>query len=175
MSRKAVLGLAFGFTGICVIFYQHLSDFFNADFRFGIFLSLTSTWSWAFGTIYTKKHAAIFNPYFALGLQMIIAGPILYLIATVTKQAIPFGQIPWQSWSAIGYLVLFGSIISFVAYLYALQNLPTEQASLYAYFNPVVALLAGALFFGEQLTAAILVGVLITLYGVRLVNKAAKE
>jgi drug/metabolite transporter (DMT)-like permease len=58
MSRKAVIGLAVGFTGICVIFYQYLQDFFNADFRFGIFLSVASTWSWAFGTLYTKRQAA---------------------------------------------------------------------------------------------------------------------
>ncbi|MDB5207214.1 MAG: drug/metabolite-transporting permease [Flavisolibacter sp.] len=175
MKRKAVIGLALGFTGICVIFYQYLQDFFNADFRFGIFISLVSTWSWAFATLYTKKHAARFNPYFALGLQMIISGPLVYLISNVTNNAIPFIEIPWQSWAAIGYLVLFGSVISFVAYLYALQNLPTEQVSIYAYINPVVALLTGAILFNEKLTIAIAAGVCITLYGVRLVNKAAKS
>jgi drug/metabolite transporter (DMT)-like permease len=174
MSRKAVIGLAVGFTGICVIFYQYLQDFFNADFRFGIFLSVASTWSWAFGTLYTKRQAAKFNPYFALGLQMIISGPVIYLVANVTNNAVAFEQIPWQSWAAIGYLVLFGSVISFVAYLYALQNLPTEQVSVYAYINPVIALLTGAVLFNEKLTIAIAIGVCITLYGVRLVNKAAK-
>jgi drug/metabolite transporter (DMT)-like permease len=174
MSRKAVIGLAVGFTGICVIFYQYLQDFFNADFRFGIFLSVASTWSWAFGTLYTKRQAAKFNPYFALGLQMIISGPVICLVANVTNNAVAFEQIPWQSWAAIGYLVLFGSVISFVAYLYALQNLPTEQVSVYAYINPVIALLTGAVLFNEKLTIAIAIGVCITLYGVRLVNKAAK-
>ena len=175
MSGKAVLGLALGFTGICVIFYQHLQDFLNADFRFGIFLSVASTWSWAFGTLYTKQQAAKFNPYFALGLQMVISGPLLYMIANLTNHAIAFEQISWQAWAAIAYLVLFGSVLSFAAYLYALQNLPTEQVSIYAYVNPVVALLTGALLFGEKLTIAIVAGVCITLYGVRLVNKAAKE
>ncbi|HEY0042367.1 MAG TPA: EamA family transporter [Flavisolibacter sp.] len=174
ISRKGALGLALGFTGICVIFYQHLHDFWNADFRFGIFLSLASTWSWAFGTLYTKKEAANFNPYFSLGLQMMISGPLVYLISKVTNNVIPFSEIPWQSWTAIAYLALFGSVLSFIAYLYALQNLPTEQASLYAYINPIVALLSGALISGDKLTLPILIGVLITLAGVRLVNKAAK-
>jgi drug/metabolite transporter (DMT)-like permease len=105
---------------------------------------------------------------------MIISGPVIYLVANVTNNAVAFEQIPWQSWAAIGYLVLFGSVISFVAYLYALQNLPTEQVSVYAYINPVVALLTGAVLFNEKLTIAIAIGVCITLYGVRLVNKAAK-
>ena len=174
INKKASIGLALGFTGICVIFYQHLQDFLNADFRFGIFLSVLSTWSWAIGTIYTKQQAEKFNPYFALGLQMIIAGPFLYLVAVSTNNSIPFMEIPWQSWAAIGYLAIFGSVISFVAYLYALQNLPTEQVSIYAYINPVIALFAGAFLFGEKLTIVIVAGVLITLLGVRLVNKAVK-
>jgi len=174
MNRKAVMGLTLGFTGICVIFYQHLQDFLNADFRFGIFLSLISTWSWAFGTLYTKTQAAKFNPYFALGLQMLISGPTLYLISYTTNNAISFNQIPWQAWSAILYLALFGSVLSFIAYLYALQKLPTEQVSIYAYINPVVALLAGAILFNEKLTIAIAIGVGITLYGVRLINRGAR-
>lgn len=174
INKKASTGLALGFTGICVIFYEYLQDFLIADFRFGIFLSVASTWSWAFGTIYTKKEAANFNPYFSLGIQMLISGPLVYLISSLTNNSVSFEFIPWQSWAAIAYLVVFGSVISFIAYLYALQNLPTEQVSLYAYINPVVALFTGALIFDEKLTLPIVVGVLITLLGVRLVNKAVK-
>ena len=174
IKRSTVIGLVLGFAGICVIFYEHLQDFFVADFRFGIFLSLISTWSWAFGTLYTKQHALKFNPYFALGLQMIIAGPFLYIVSVVTNNTIPIASIPWQSWTAIGYLSVFGSVISFIAYLYALQNLKTEQASLYAYVNPIVAYVISALFFNEHLTLALAVGVLITLYGVYRVNKSVK-
>ena len=57
MPLGAVLGLLLGFAGVCVIFLEHVSDFLIPEFRFGILLSLAATWSWAFGTIYTKKHA----------------------------------------------------------------------------------------------------------------------
>ena len=77
--------------------------------------------------------------------------------------------------AAIAYLVVFGSVISFVAYLYALQKLPTAQVSIYAYINPVVAVLAGWLFFSEALTVFIIAGVLITLYGVYLVNQSVMK
>ena len=172
-KAKTIAGLTAGFIGICVIFYEHLHDFLNPQFRFGIFLSLAATWSWAFGTIYTKKHAVNFNPYFSLGLQMLISGATLLLMTNVTNTAVPLASIPMASWLSIGYLVVFGSIISFLAFLYALQNLPTEQASLYAYINPIVALFCGWLIFGEIITPYIIVGVLITLLGVYLVNKAA--
>jgi drug/metabolite transporter (DMT)-like permease len=171
----AIAGLLLGFSGICIIFYDHLKDFLDPGFRFGIIISVGSTWSWAFGTIYTKKHAVHFNPYFALGLQMVISGISLVSISTLTHNAISITDIPWQSWAAIAYLVVFGSVLSFIAYIYALQNLPTEQVSLYAYINPVVAVFLGWLLFGELLTASIIAGVLITLSGVFLVNRATRS
>ena len=180
IPRKAIIGLLLGFGGVCIIFYEHLRDFAIADFRFGILLSLIATWTWAFATLYTKKQAARFNPYFSLGLQMLISGFTL-LIATkaidspTINSYVPFTEVPWQSWAAIGYLVVFGSLIAFIAYLYALQHLPTEQASIYAYINPVVAVLMGALIFGEKLTIFISVGGTVTLLGVYLVNKAFKS
>ena len=185
IPSKAIWGLVLGFGGVCIIFSDHLQDFLIADFRFGIILSLIATWTWAFATLYTKKQAAHFNPYFSLGLQMLISGILLFTFTnilgiqhhsdgSVTKFAIPLTQIPWQSWAAIGYLVIFGSLIAFICYLYALQNLPTGQASIYAYINPIVAVLCGWIIFNERITVYITVGGLVTLSGVYLVNKAFK-
>jgi len=174
MSSKALTGLLLGFAGICVIFFEHLHDFVDPRFRTGVLLSLASTWSWAFGMIYTKKHAVHFNPYFGLGLQMVISGLSVFGVSHAVGMTIPLSDIPWQSWAAIGYLVVFGSVLSFIAYLYALQNLSTEQASLYAYVNPVVAVLLGALLFSETLNGFILAGVLLALYGVYLVNRSPR-
>ena len=171
---KAILGLILGFGGVCIIFYEHMPDFLNADFRFGIFLSLIATWTWAFATIYTKKNAAGFNSYFSLGLQMLISGVVLTAVTSITGNVIPIKAIPWQSWTAIAYLVVFGSIISFIAFIYALKNLPTAQASIYAYINPVVAVLLGWMLFGEKLTIFITIGGAVTLYGVWMVNGAYK-
>ena len=105
---------------------------------------------------------------------MIISGPALYLISLLTHNNVPFLSIPWQSWMAVSYLVVFGNVISFIAYLYALQNLPTEKASLYAYINPVVAYIIGAILFGEKITLMITLGILITLYGVFRVNRSVR-
>lgn len=171
---KAILGLLLGFGGVCIIFYEHIHDFFNAGFRFGILISLIATWTWAFGTLFTKQQAANFNPYFSLGLQMLISGVSLLILTNLTNNAIPLKTIPWQSWASIAYLVIFGSLIAFICYLYALQNLPTEQASIYAYINPIVSVIFGWLLLNEKLSVFIGIGGLVTLLGVYLVNKAYK-
>ena len=174
VSPKAMLGFLLGFGGICIIFYEHLKDFLNKDFRFGIFISLAASLTWAFGTLYTKQKAAQFNPYFSIGLQMLISGVLLSGASRLSGAAIPLSSIPWQAWASIGYLVLFGSVITFFAYLYALQYLPTGQVSIYAYINPVVAVLLDTIIFREKMTIYIALGGMVTLYGVYLVNESFK-
>ena len=170
----AIVGLLLGVGGVCIIFYDHLNEFLDPQFRIGILLSVIATWTWAIGTLYTKKQASQFNPYFSLGLQMVIGGIALYSFSAATGRAVNITDVPWQSWAAIAYLVIFGSLIAFVCYLYALQNLPTEQASIYAYINPIVAVVLGSIVFDESLTVFLAFGGLVTLFGVYLVNRAFK-
>ena len=172
LPRKALFGFFLGFAGICVIFYEHLAEFFESGFRFGITLSIAASISWAFGTLYTKQKASDFNPYFSLGLQMVISGIVMYIISWSSGVTIPISEIPQASWWAIIYLVIFSSILTFIAYLYALQHLPASRVSIYAYINPVVAVLIGSLFFGERFTVYMGIGGMVTLIGVYLVNEA---
>lgn len=172
LVKSAILGLIIGFTGVCVIFYEHLSDFLIFDFRFGIIISIISTLTWAFATLYTKKKAASFNPYFSLGIQMFISSIFLFAYLGATGSAVSLSTIPVISWVSIGYLVIFGSVLTFIAFIYALQHLPAEINSIYAYINPIIAVLLGAYVFEEPLSMAIAVGGIITLFGLYLVNKS---
>jgi drug/metabolite transporter (DMT)-like permease len=171
----ALMGMLLGFGGVCIIFYDHLHDLLNTDFRFGILLSIAATISWAFGTLYTKKQAASFNPYFSLGLQMVISGLALTGITELTGQTIAWVAIPATAWWAILYLVVIGSVLTFIAYIYSLQRLPTALASVYAYVNPVVAVLLGAAILHEPLNGYIAAGGIVTIGGVYLVNYAMRR
>jgi drug/metabolite transporter (DMT)-like permease len=175
LPRKALVGLLLGFGGVCIIFYDHLKDFLKADFILGIVLSVTATISWAFGTLYTKKHAANFNPYFSLGLQMFISSIALLCITQATGKALPLHAIAANTWWAILYLLIIGSILTFIAYIYSLQHLPTSLASLYAYINPVIAVLLGAVIFKERLNIFVGIGGIVTIAGVYLVNDAFRK
>lgn len=175
IARLSVLGLVVSFVGVCVIFYDHLADFIKPDFRFGIFLSLFSTITWAYGTLYTRKKAASFNPYFSLGLQMVISSILILAITGATGNSVSITTIPANSWWAIGYLTIVGSVLTFIAFIYMLQKLPAEISSIYAYINPIVAVLLGAMIYGEPLTVAIAIGGGITLCGLYLVNYSIRK
>ena len=175
VSWKAVLGLVICFSGICVIFYDYLNDFLEPEFRFGIILSVIATFTWALSSIYIRENRTNFNPYFSLGLQMLISCVAIFSVIQTTGETVPLSEIPAISWWSIAYLVVFGSVLTFIAFIYALENLPKEVSSLYAYINPMVALFFGYILFNEPLTASIAIGGLITLAGLFLVNKAIKK
>lgn len=175
LSRLSVIGLIISFSGVCVIFYDHLSDFLIPNFRFGIIISIISTLTWAFGTLYTKKKAATFNPYFSLGLQMFISSILIFAYNGATGTSVSLSAIPAISWWSIAYLVIVGSILTFIAFIYALQNLPAEISTVYSYINPIVAVILGALIFSETLNAAIAIGGGVTLSGLYLVNYSLRK
>ncbi|NHN25675.1 EamA family transporter [Flavobacterium jejuense] len=175
VSWKAVLGLVICFSGICVIFYDYLHDFLNPEFRFGIILSIIATFTWALSSIYIRENRTNFNPYFSLGLQMLISCVAIFSVIQTTGETVPLSEIPAISWWSIAYLVVFGSVLTFIAFIYALETLPKEVSSLYAYINPIVALFFGYILFNEPFTISIAIGGFITLTGLFLVNKSIKR
>lgn len=175
LMRLTVFGLIISFGGVCVIFYDHLSDFLISDFRFGILLSLIATITWAYGTLYTKKKAASFNPYFSLGLQMFLSSIFIFAFNGATGTSVSLSSIPMISWLSIGYLVVFGSVLTFIAFIYALQRLPAHISSIYAYINPIIAVILGSVIFEEPLTTAIVIGGGVTLCGLYMVNYSIRK
>lgn len=175
IARQAITGFVVCFVGICIVFYDHLHEFLKPEFRFGILLSMTATLTWAFGTLYTKKKAASFNPYFSLGLQMMLSSLFLFAVIGASGTAIAIERIPLISWWSIGYLVIVGSVLTFVAFIYMLQKLPAQISSIYAYINPIVAVILGAILFGETLTPLIALGGAIVLCGLYLVNLSMRK
>jgi drug/metabolite transporter (DMT)-like permease len=175
LNLTTIIGLILGFGGIIIIFYDYLDALFNSNFSFGIILGVIATMTWALGTLLTVKHAKDLNPYYSIGWQMFLSGVILTAVSYITGQHIPIADIPMPAWYSITYLVVIGSIITFAAFIYALKRLPAAQASVYAYINPIVAVIVGALLNHEKLNLLIAGGTLVTLVGVYLVNTGFKK
>ena len=174
-TKWMILGLITGFAGIVTIFYEYLQQLINPVFAFGVLLAFIATLSWSFGTVYTARYKVSMDILFAVGWQMFIAGAILLPICYATGQYISVSAFAPATWYSLLYLVVFGSLLAYSAYVFAISKLPPTQVSVYAYINPIVAIGLGGLLLHEKMTANVITGTLITLAGVYLVNKEFKK
>ncbi|MEP7372017.1 MAG: EamA family transporter [Chitinophagaceae bacterium] len=175
ITRWMIIGLMVGFAGVLTIFYDYLAQMHDKSFVFGVVLALLSTLSWSFGTVYTSKQKPPIDILFNVGLQMLIAGILVLIACAVTGKYISIADVDQDSWLALSYLVVFGSLIAYSAYVFVIGKLPATQVSVYAYINPIVAVLLGWLLLAEKMNINMIIGTLITLGGVYLVNREFKK
>jgi drug/metabolite transporter (DMT)-like permease len=175
LSLTTILGLILGFGGIVIIFSDYLEALFQWSFLLGVLLGIIATMTWALGTLYTVQHAKDLNAYYSLGWQMLLSGVILTAVAWLSGDAIPLSETTAETWYSIAYLVSIGSIITFAAFIYCLKRLPPAQSSVYAYINPIVAVVIGAILNHEKLNLIIAIGTAVTILGVYLVNSGFKK
>ena len=175
ISRWMIVGLVVGFLGVLTIFYDYLGQMQNRTFLFGVGLALISTLSWSFGTVYTARQKPTIDILFSMGLQMLIAGVIILFVCGITGKYVDPSTAGQNSWWAILYLVVFGSLVAYSAYVFAISKLPATLVSIYAYINPVVAIVLGWLLLSEKMNPNMIFGTLITLGGVYLVNNEFKK
>lgn len=175
LNGMTIIGLLLGIGGILIIFSDYLQDLFNTRFSIGVILNLIASVTWAFGTLLTVKNAEHVDPYFSIGWQMFLGGIVLLIVSRISGQYISLSKTGIEVWYALSYLVFAGSIITFSAFIYALKRLPAQQVSVYAYINPIVAVIVGALLNREKLTMVIAGGTMVTILGIYLVNTGFKR
>ncbi|NIF31238.1 drug/metabolite exporter YedA [Enterobacter sp. Cy-643] len=141
------LGIAIGLAGIVL-----LNSGGNLSGNpFGAVLILIGSLSWAFGSVYGSR-IELPEGMMAGAVEMLAAGIVALSLAALTGERLT--TMPDTSgWLALGYLALFGSMISISAYMYLIRNVSPAVATSYAYVNPVVAVLLGTTFAGESLSA----------------------
>jgi len=169
------IGLMLGIAGIGIVFYENAFQPHPDGFVFGVALSVIAMLAWSVGTIIIVRNKMNINPYYATGWQMLISAFILLFIAETTQPTIPIQNISATGWGVIAYLVLAGSLLAFIAFIYSMKKLPAAVSSLYAYINPLIAMVTAAIVLHEKLTMYILWGAIVTLVGVFLVNYSIKR
>lgn len=175
LSLRVVMGLALGLAGIVFIFYPLLRASGPQGFGFGALLILLSVLGWSSGSVYAAKQQFALPLLYACGWQFLWGGLILVVVSWLTGHTIPLSAIGSESWFSIAYLVVFGSLLGYSAFQYALRHLPTTQVAIYGYVNPLVALLLGWAILHEALSWRILIGTLVTLAGVYLVQRSYQK
>lgn len=175
VTRWMFIGLLLGFAGVFTIFYDYIGSSTSPYFIVGILMAVFSTISWAAGTVYASGKKLSVELLFGVGLQMLIAGVILLLVSFITGRYSNPVNFSASAWYALAYLVSFGSILAYSAYVIAIKKLPATLASLYAYINPIVAVICGWLLLNEKLSLSMALGTLITISGVYIVNREFKS
>jgi drug/metabolite transporter (DMT)-like permease len=165
-SRFAVIGMIVGFAGLALLLTPKASGHVPLV---PTLLLVFASMSWAFGSIY-QRMAPNTNIVLATALQMIVGGVTIGIEAQFFGEWSHFSpaDVSLASLGGITWLVLFGSLAGYTAYLWTMQNVPVALASTYGYINPVVALILGAVLFGERLTPLAFIASAIILCGVAL-------
>lgn len=174
IDGQILLGVLLGFGGLMLIFGDGLSDFANGEYTMGIVVIFLATISWAGGTIYLRSFKKNGTPLLDAALQMFFGGFFLLVASALTEDA-STAQWHGESIFALFYLTFLGSVVAYGAYSYVLTKLPTPVVSLYAYINPVVAVILGWLILDEKLNAAILFGCVVIVAGVYIVNTGYRK
>lgn len=174
-TRWMLVGLLAGFAGVLIIFSDFRGQMNDPGFLFGAGLALVSVLSWSLGTVYTARQRSSISILFSVGLQMLIAGIIMLLVCVVTGKYVNLAEAGLEAWGSLLYLIVFGSLIAYSAYVFALRKLPPTLVSVYAYINPVVAVLLGWWLMAEKMNLIMGLGMLVTLAGVWLVNRETKK
>jgi drug/metabolite transporter (DMT)-like permease len=170
MNYKIVSGLLLGLAGLLVIFKDNLQFLGNPQYLGGIVLCLVSCLFWALGSIYSKRQQSTAGVFVNVGLQLLTGGLVLVLSSPVFENWKDIHGVPAATIGAITYLILFGSIGAFVCYHYVLSKLPVGLATLYAYVNPLVAIVLGYFILNEPITGYTVLAFLLTITGIFLVN-----
>ncbi len=173
LSRGALAGLAVGFLGIVVLVWPELATGGSSGRAFvgGVLGLQVACAGWALGTSYTKRHKLGADPVASAAMQMTFSGIMLLALATANGEWAVLHFTP-RSLGAMAYLTVAGSLVAYPAYLYAIKHLPISTVSLYAYINPLIAVVLGAVLLGEPLSMRIAVAAALVLGGMAIVGRA---
>jgi drug/metabolite transporter (DMT)-like permease len=150
------LGLAGGFAGVAILLGPalHFSPDESSHPGIGMLILLCSSFIWSAGSIYSRKAKSASAPLLLAGQQMICGGALLTLAGLLMGEHHLFdaSRISLLSIGAFAYLVIIGALVGYTAYIFLLRHCDPAKVATYAYVNPIVAVILGALFAGETLT-----------------------
>ena len=177
-SLATVSGMLLGFLGVALLYAEQLltEGQNGAHSEYGVLLLVGGCVSWACGTLYSKYGSSAEEEVGGLAgaaWQMVSASVVFGLCAGVTDGFadvdLPF--VSMSTWLSLAYLMIFGSLMAYTAYVWLLKVRPASEVATHAYVNPVVAVVLGAGLGGERVTAVQLAGLAVILLSLALVNR----
>ena len=175
LTLRRVLGLVLGFGGIVMLVWPEIRvGEGGRAFLGGVIAAQIACVGWAVGSSYARKrgrgHAKDENVLVTAAFEMLFGGMALLIVSLAMSEASRLAFSPRSS-AALLYLIFVGAVAGFSAYAYALKHLPVATVSLYAYVNPIIAVVLGTLILHEPFNARLGVAAGIVLTGVMLVRR----
>jgi drug/metabolite transporter (DMT)-like permease len=170
LELRGAAGMLIGFAGVAMLVTPRgAGSAFDRRFVIGALVIQLGSIAWQYGTIRGKYALASMPPLMSSALQM-LAGGFVVTVAGVGLGEVPHFHATPRTFTALAYLSLFGSVLAYTSYVYAARHLRTTKMSLYAYVNPVVAVILGWLVLHEQLTWVSITAMIVILGGVAMVQ-----
>ena len=170
LTARTVVGLSVGFAGILLLVWPELGGGAQGTrFVAGVIAIQIACAGWAAGSSWSRRHARADNVFSVTALQMLLGGVMTLALATAAGEWSKLHFSP-RSTVAFLYLATIGSIGGYAAYAYALKHLPVAFVSLYAYINPIIAVVLGVAILGEPFDARMMAAAAFVLAGVALVH-----
>jgi drug/metabolite transporter (DMT)-like permease len=171
-TLAVIAGVVVGLAGLVVLVGPEQIDAGGPVDVVGALVLVGASMAWAFGSVYNRRGARPESATMSTGLQMLGGSVALVAsgLALGEGHRASLANISAASWAGWLYLVTFGSLIGFTAYIYLLKEVSPAKASTYAYVNPVVAMLLGWAIAGESITPRTLIAAAIILGGVALIT-----
>jgi drug/metabolite transporter (DMT)-like permease len=168
---KGFLGVIIGFIGVAFIFKDGLTDLLDPNYSVGIFCIAIAILAWTSGTIYTKKYViAGSNILLNLFYQFSFACLVQFVLAFLFSSKIDPSTWSLESFASVVYLGVFGSVVGYVCYSYALKKVTATEVSILSYFNTIIALFLGWLILDEVITIDLLIATALIILGVFITN-----
>lgn len=174
-NRSITGGLLLGCVGIVLMFRDNIKDLANPQYFMGMVVAFTACLAWASGSVYAKHKPSKANVLTNAAIQMFSGGIALFLMSTFLDDYSELKHITVESIWSLLYLTVFGSLLAYTCFVYALEKLPIGVASLYAYINPFIALLLGYFLLGEQLTWITGLALIAALSGIYCINRGYQQ
>jgi drug/metabolite transporter (DMT)-like permease len=173
LRAKGWAGIAIGFMGLLILLAPGLrTGMHGRDHQFlGSILAVASAFAWTCGSILARRAKVATGAFVAAGWQMLFAGVFNTALVVVTGGSLRAHWTAQAAWS-IAWLVTFGSLVGYTAYIYLLEHVPVAKVSTYAYVNPIVAVILGALLLKERMVPIEYAGMAAVLVAVYLVTSS---
>ncbi|HET9886525.1 MAG TPA: EamA family transporter, partial [bacterium] len=182
LAPLAAFGIALGFAGVAILLAASgkMSGISNEGFDSrsitGSFMLILAALLWAIGSLYSREASLPSSPILATGMQMLCGGIALLILGSLTGEwsRVELSQVSARSFLALLYLMSFGSVLGFTAYVWLLRVSSPEKVATYAYVNPVVAVFLGWIAGGEPVTSGVLAASAVIVGSVVLITSARK-